>query len=74
MILGATAGIMNGILRFYKNQSDIELREIRIEGAKEMLLVEEIDNKEFLTGVFNAMYDVFRNCHGQSKWQTDSIF
>lgn len=50
MKLGATAGIMNGILRFYKNQSDIELREIRIEGAKEMLLVEEIDNKEFLTG------------------------
>ena len=27
------------------------------EGAKEMLLVEEIDNKAFLTGLFNAMYD-----------------
>ena len=27
------------------------------EGAKEMLLVEEADNKEFLCGLFNAMYD-----------------
>ena len=27
------------------------------EGAKEMLLVEEVDNKEFLTGLFHAMYD-----------------
>ncbi len=26
------------------------------EGAKEMLLVEEIDNKEFLTKLFEAMY------------------
>jgi hypothetical protein len=27
------------------------------EGAKEMLLVEEVDNKEFLTKLFDAMYD-----------------
>ena len=27
------------------------------EGAKKMLLVQEIDSKEFLTGLFNAMYD-----------------
>ena len=27
------------------------------EGAKEMVLVEEIDNREFLTGLFNAMYE-----------------
>ena len=27
------------------------------EGAKEMLLVEEVDNKEFLTKLFAAMYD-----------------
>ena len=27
------------------------------EGAKEMLLVEEVDNNEFLTGLFHAMYD-----------------
>ncbi|MCM1235974.1 MAG: TfoX/Sxy family protein [Ruminococcus flavefaciens] len=26
------------------------------EGAKEMLLVDEIDNKDFLTGLLNAMY------------------
>lgn len=27
------------------------------EGAKEMLLVEDVDSKEFLTGLFEAMYD-----------------
>ena len=27
------------------------------EGAKEMLLVDEVDDKNFLTGLFNAMYD-----------------
>ena len=27
------------------------------EGAKEMLLVEEVDSKEFLTKLFEAMYD-----------------
>ncbi len=26
-------------------------------GAKDMLLIEEVDNKEFLKGLFNAMYD-----------------
>lgn len=31
--------------------------EIPYEGAKEMLLVDEVDNKNFLTGLFNAMYD-----------------
>lgn len=31
--------------------------ELPYEGAKEMLLVEEVDNKEFLTGLFHAMYD-----------------
>lgn len=31
--------------------------ELPYEGAKEMLLVNEVDNKEFLTGLFNAMYD-----------------
>ena len=31
--------------------------EIPYENAKEMLLVEEIDNKDFLTGLFNVMYD-----------------
>lgn len=27
------------------------------EGAKEMLLVDEVDNKEFLAGLFKAMYE-----------------
>ena len=31
--------------------------ELLYEGAKEMLLVDEVDNKEFLTGLFYAMYD-----------------
>ena len=31
--------------------------ELPYEGAKEMLLADEVDNKEFLTGLLNAMYD-----------------
>lgn len=31
--------------------------ELPYEGAKEMLLVEEVDNKDFLTGLFNAVYE-----------------
>ena len=31
--------------------------ELPYEGAKEMLLVEEVDQKEFLTGLFHTMYD-----------------
>ena len=31
--------------------------ELPYEGAKEMLLVDEVDNKDVLTGLFNAMYD-----------------
>ena len=31
--------------------------EIPYEGAKEMLLVDEVDNREFLTGLFNAMVE-----------------
>lgn len=27
------------------------------DGAKELLLVDNVDDKEFLTGLFNAMYD-----------------
>ena len=30
--------------------------ELPYDGAKEMLLVEDVDSKEFLTGLFNAMY------------------
>lgn len=31
--------------------------ELPYEGAKEMLLVDEVDNKAFLTGLFSAMYE-----------------
>lgn len=31
--------------------------ELPYEGAKEMLLVDEVDDKAFLTGLFNAMYE-----------------
>ena len=31
--------------------------EVPYDGAKEMLLVDDIDNKDFLTGLFNSMYD-----------------
>ena len=31
--------------------------ELPYEGAKEMLVVDEVDNKEFLTGLFHAKYD-----------------
>ena len=27
------------------------------DGVKEMLLVDDVDNKEYLTGLFNSMYD-----------------
>ena len=31
--------------------------ELPYEGAKEMLLVEDVDSKEYLTGLFQAMYE-----------------
>ena len=31
--------------------------ELPYQGAKEMLLVEEVDNKTFLSGLLNAMFD-----------------
>ena len=31
--------------------------ELPYEGAKEMLLVDNVDSKEFLTELFDAMYD-----------------
>ena len=31
--------------------------ELPYEGAKEMLLVDDVDNKEYLAGLFNFMYD-----------------
>ncbi|MGN1129851.1 MAG: TfoX/Sxy family protein [Ruminococcus sp.] len=31
--------------------------ELPYEGVKEMLLVDDVDNKEYLVGLFNLMYD-----------------
>ena len=31
--------------------------ELPYDEAKEMLLVDDVGNKEFLTGLFNSMYD-----------------
>ena len=31
--------------------------ELPYDGAKKMLLVDDVDNKEFLIGLFDAMYD-----------------
>ena len=31
--------------------------ELPYDGAREMLLVDDVDNKEFLIGLFDAMYD-----------------
>ena len=31
--------------------------ELPYDGAKEMLLVDNVDDKEYLSGLFNAMYD-----------------
>ena len=31
--------------------------ELPYDGVKEMLLVDDVDNKEFLTDLFNLMYD-----------------
>lgn len=31
--------------------------ELSYDGANEMLLVDDVDNKEFLTDLFNSMYD-----------------
>ena len=31
--------------------------ELPYDGAKEMLLIDDVDNKEFLIGLFDALYD-----------------
>ena len=31
--------------------------ELSYDGAKEMLLVDDVDNKDFLIGLFNSIYD-----------------
>ncbi len=55
-------GIYDDRLLVKKTISALELKHAAIcefpyEGAKEMLLVDEVDRKEFLTKLFEAMYD-----------------
>lgn len=55
-------GIYDDRLLVKKTRSALEYMPAAVcdfphEGAKEMLLVEEVDNKEFLTKLFEAMYD-----------------
>ena len=47
--------------------------ELPYDGAREMLLVEDVDNKKFLTGLFNAMYDELSAPKIKKKKQTDTI-
>ena len=35
--------------------------ELPYDGTKEMLLVDEVDNREFLEGLFQVMYDELPN-------------
>ena len=55
-------GIYDDRLLVKKTRSALELMTVAIcelpyEGAKEMLLVNEVDSKEFLTKLFEAIYD-----------------
>ena len=55
-------GIYDDRLLVKKTRSALECMPMAVcdfpyEGAKEMLLVEEVDNKEFLTKLFEAIYD-----------------
>ena len=55
-------GIYDDRLLVKKTKAALELMpaaicELPYEGAKEMLLVDEVDSKEFLTKLFIAMYD-----------------
>ena len=45
--------------------------ELPYEGAKEMLLVEEGDSKEYLAGLFNAMYDELPVHKSNNKLKTN---
>ena len=57
-------GIYDDRLLVKKTRSALECMPAAVcdfpyEGAKEMLLVDDVDNKDFLTQLFNAMYDEF---------------
>lgn len=41
--------------------------ELPYDGAKEMSLVDDVDNKDYLTGLFDAMYDELPNQKPKKK-------
>lgn len=41
--------------------------ELPYDGAKELLLVDDVDDKEYLVGLFNAMYDELPNLKPKKK-------
>lgn len=41
--------------------------ELPYEGAKKMLLVDDVDNTEFLAGLFNAMYNEIPTMKNKDK-------
>ena len=48
-------------------------REIPYEGAKEMLLVDNVDNREFLTELLTSMYDELPEPK-EKKWPASDFF
>lgn len=48
--------LLNEWIESLPEVTQVEMR-VPYPNAKEMLLVEEIDNKDFLTGLFNVIYD-----------------
>lgn len=73
-------GIYDNRLLVKKTKSALEYMPTAVcvlpyDGAKEMLLVDEVDSKEFLAKLFEAMYDELplpkqKNRHAQ-KWRKD---
>ena len=47
--------------------------ELPYDGAKEMLLVKDVDSKEFLVGLFNAIYDQLPAPKTKKKQTTSNL-
>lgn len=41
--------------------------ELPYEGARKMIIVDDVDNKDFLTGLFHAMYDELQEPKSKKK-------
>lgn len=47
--------------------------ELPYKGAKEMLLVDNVDSREYIAGLFNAMYEELPNPKPKKKKQNHSV-